>query len=115
MSVSNDKRYVICPECNNELVAAGLRAHFRRAYKKELLPAQMAEILSHITREPTRKRKLPRNPQKFEADLKRRQQGEIERRMRKFGQKTPFSMRQWGDDRPKRTGPIPCNTTGTSC
>jgi hypothetical protein len=24
----------------------------------------------------------------------------------KVGMQTPFSMRQWGDDRPKRTGPI---------
>jgi|ERR1035441_5426431 hypothetical protein len=106
MSISNYKRYGICPECNNELIADGLMAHFRRAHKKELSAVEMATILSHITREPTRKPNLPRNPQKFLAKLKDRQQREIERKMKTFGETTPFSMRQWGDDRPHRTGPI---------
>src|SRR5262245_59825368 len=98
MSVSNNKRYVICPECNNELVADGLMTHFRRAHEKQLSAAQMAEILSHITREPTRKPNLPRNPQKFLTNLKKRQGKEIERKMKKISETTPFSMRQWGDD-----------------
>lgn len=106
MSISNYKRYVICPQCNNELVADGLMAHYRRAHKKELTAAEMAEILSHLTREPTRKPNRPKNLEKFRANLKSRQKMEIENKMKKWNKQTPFSMRQWGSDRPGRSGPL---------
>jgi hypothetical protein len=31
---------------------------------------------------------------------------EANKEIKKFGKRTPFSMRQWGDNRQKRTGPI---------
>ena len=106
MSVSNYKRYLICPECNNEIVADRLLPHFKRAHKQLLSAAQMAEILSHVTREPTRKPNPPPRSQCFSIRQKKRERAEIENKMKKFDESTPFSMRQWGVDRPHRTGPI---------
>ena len=106
MSVSDNKRNLICPECKNEIMADRLLPHFKRVHKQELSAAQMAEILSHITREPTRKLNPPRRSQYFSIRQKKRERAEIEKEMKKFNESTPFSMRQWGDDRPHRTGPI---------
>ena len=106
VSISYYKRYVTCPECRNEIIAHNLMLHFRRAHKKKLSPAKLAEILSQITREPTRKPNLLHDPQKYFVALKIRQKEQIERKMKMFQKQTPFSMRQWGDDRPHRTGPI---------
>lgn len=106
LSVSSHQSYVVCPSCGNELKADGLLAHFRCAHKKELTGAEMGEILSHATCEPSRKPNRPRGPRKQWADLKAREHKEIERKMNKLKERTPFSMRQWGDDRPRRTGPI---------
>jgi len=106
MSISNYKRYVICPECNDELIADGLMARFRRAHKKELSAVEIDTILSQGTHERTRKPNPPPNPRKSWAKLQRRRRKNIERKMKKFSETTPFSMRQWGVDRPHRTGPM---------
>ncbi len=109
MSVSNYKRYVICPVCGNELKADGLLAHFRRAHKKELTAAEMAEILSRMTREPTRKPNRPRDLEKYAVTLKAQDKKNFEAKMRKLKQSTPYSMRGWDpirEDIPRRIGPI---------
>jgi hypothetical protein len=106
MNAGKYKRYVICPECNNELVAETLVSHFRRAHKKRLTAARLAEILSRMTREPTRKPNRPRDLHKYQANLKARNQKEsISRKI----ERTPLSMRQWDairDDIPIRSGPL---------
>jgi hypothetical protein len=88
MSVSNYKRYVVCPDCGNELKADGLLAHYRRAHHTILSASSIAEILSHMTREPTRKPEPPRDLEKHRARLKKEP-------LAKKTERTPRSMLVW--------------------
>ena len=102
MSASNYKRYVVCPDCGNELKADGLLTHYRRAHKKTLSASAMSEILSHITREPLRKPNPPRDLEKHRARLKQQPRAKEQER-------TPRSLRVWdaiSEGIPIRSGPI---------
>jgi hypothetical protein len=109
MSISNYKRYVICPVCRNELKADGLLAHFRRAHKKALSASEMAEMLSGIAREPSRKPNRPRDLEKYAKTFKAQDKKQFEATMRKLKESTPDSMRGWDpirDGIPRRIGPV---------
>jgi len=90
---------VICPICQREMRSSRLATHVRKIHKGELFADAVTAILAGA-------RKKFRSPGRAWIKAKKRDQKEIEKVMRKLTERTPFSMRQWGEDRPRRTGPI---------
>jgi len=75
-----------------------LPIHLRRVHKKEIPPSEAARIVSNA--------KKPGDRGRAWIKSKKRDRKETEGAVKKLTERTPFSMRQWGDDRPHRTGPI---------
>jgi hypothetical protein len=102
--MDNYKRYVVCPQCKNEIVASGLSVHFRRVHRKNLSSEEMIEILAKLTWERTRKPKRVKN---LKADQEKLKPWNQKTPPVKKPQRTPLSMLSWfGDDTPRKYGPI---------
>ena len=92
------RSYVLCPICQQNIRSSRFATHCRRLHKGELSADALATILSGVQKPPAQGRAWIR--------ARIRDKKEIKKVMAKFTERTPFSMRQWGEDRPKRTGPI---------
>lgn len=98
--------YVVCPECGNKLRSDALKAHFKRAHKRNLAIPEMVELLSRATREAPPGPKPPKDLAEHRAKLG--QANKVKRPAAKV-ERTPRSMRQWdwiNCDVPMRSGPL---------
>lgn len=96
MSEFGEKRMVICPVCNGEILADKVVIHFRTIHRRDLPVAELLEILAQAKVRPVDKKE-------YYAVLDEQEKNDptIER--------TPRSMQQWEAGAPRegmRSGPL---------
>ena len=96
MSEFGEKRVVICPVCNGEILADKVVIHFGKIHGRELPVAELLEILAQAKARPV-------GEKEYFADLDEQKKDDqtIER--------TPRSMQQWEGGAPRegmRSGPL---------
>jgi len=96
MSKFGEKRVVVCPVCNGEILADNVVAHFAKIHRRDLPVAELLKILAQAKARPV-------GEKEYYAELDGREQDDqtIER--------TPRSMQQWEGGAPRegmRSGPL---------
>ena len=99
MSEFDEKRTVLCPACDSEILADKVVAHFRMIHHRDLPVAELMDILSQAKATPVDKKEYYADLDEAEKDLQ--ESPKIER--------TPRSMQQWEGGTPRevmRSGPL---------
>jgi hypothetical protein len=96
MSEFGEKRVVVCPVCNGEILAHKVVIHYSKIHRRELPVAELLEILAQSKARPVDKKEY------FSGlDGEEKEDQPIER--------TPRSMQQWEGGAPRegmRSGPL---------
>ena len=95
MSEFGEKRVVVCPACNGEIVADEVVAHFRIIHHRDLPVSELLEILAQAKTRPV-------DEKEYYADLDALEKGQT-------AERTPRSMQQWETGTPRegmRSGPL---------
>jgi hypothetical protein len=97
MSEFGEKRVVVCPVCNGEVLADKVTVHFSRIHRRDLPVAELLEILAQAKARPV-------DEKEYYANL-----DEQEKKEHSTIERTPRPMQQWEGGTPRegmQSGPL---------